>query len=96
MTDALERLARNEPPQLALFAECDEGWREEWRGMPEFYMGDATPIQKITVNFATREDVADFAQRIGQSVTPRTDSIWYPKPSAYVAPREFRYVEVEP
>ncbi len=50
-----------------------------WQGMPEFEQEDLSAIQSIHVNFKTREDVESFAQLIGQSLTDRTRSIWYPE-----------------
>lgn len=49
-----------------------------WQGMPEFVQPDASPIQKIVVNFATREDVEAFAKLVGYQLTERSRSIWFP------------------
>ncbi len=51
----------------------------EWQGMPEFEHQDLTAIQSVHVHFKTREDVAAFAGLIGQGVTEKTKSIWYPE-----------------
>jgi hypothetical protein len=51
---------------------------EEWEGMPEFEQEDKTAIQSIHVNFKSREDVNRFAELIGQKLTEKTRSIWYP------------------
>ena len=53
-------------------------WEEEWEGMPEFKRTDNAPAQKIVVNFRTHEDVRKFAELIGQRLSPKTDTIWFP------------------
>jgi len=50
-----------------------------WEGMPEFEQEDLSAIQIIKVNFASREDVNEFARLVSQNITDRTRSIWYPK-----------------
>lgn len=52
---------------------------EEWQGMPEFNQEDLTAVQSIHVHFASRADVDAFAELIGQKLTDRTRSIWYPE-----------------
>lgn len=49
-----------------------------WEGMPEFVQEDRQPLQKIVVNFATREDVDAFAELIGAKFTPKSKSVWFP------------------
>lgn len=56
----------------------DPDWRESWWGMPEFTMADASPQHRITVNFMTQEDVAEFAKMTGLPVTTRSDTAWFP------------------
>jgi hypothetical protein len=50
----------------------------EWGGMPAFHQDDLMPDKQVVVNFASAEDVAAFAELVGQSVTMATKSIWYP------------------
>lgn len=49
----------------------------EWEGMPEF---ENSPLASRTlfVHFACDDDVAAFANLIGQKLTDKTKSIWYP------------------
>ena len=54
-------------------------WKEEWVGMPEFVQEQQRPFAKIIVRFETEADLQDFAERIGQKLTPKTKSIWHPK-----------------
>lgn len=69
--------------QRKLF-DVEEGWREEWKDMPEYVQKDMKPIQKITVNFKTKDDVKLFKKIIGQNITYKTDSIWFPYEERYV------------
>lgn len=50
----------------------------EWNGMPEYGNRDETSKQRIVVHFATDKDVQDFGNLIGQSLTEKTRSIWFP------------------
>jgi len=81
--------------QFSMFEELGviEAWREEWRDMPEFVMGNTEPFQKITISFKSLEDVKKFGELIGQRVTSKTDSLWFPKPDDYIAPKNFRYMD---
>jgi hypothetical protein len=49
-----------------------------WKGMPAFDQQDLSPVKTLPVHFATEEDVAAFAQLIGQTITVKTLSIWFP------------------
>ena len=51
----------------------------EWEGMPEFEQEDLSPYQSIHVNFKCREDVEQFASLVGQKLSEKTRSIWYPE-----------------
>jgi hypothetical protein len=59
-------------------AEPKHDWEKEWVGMPSFRMQLPEPCQKINILFARWEDVEAFGKLIGQPVTPRTKSFWYP------------------
>lgn len=50
----------------------------EWRGMPEFNQPDNGAFRQIIVSFDTQEGVDEFARVIGQHLTQKTKSIWYP------------------
>lgn len=51
----------------------------EWKGMPEFDQEDKTGAKQLIVHFKTTEDVESFARLVGQTVTEKTRSIWFPK-----------------
>jgi hypothetical protein len=50
---------------------------DEWKEMPEF---DGTPrsFARVTVLFTCADDVAKFAELVGQPVTVETVSLWFP------------------
>lgn len=50
---------------------------EEWRGMPE-YETEPLACQSLHIHFKTQEDVDSFAELIGQTITEKTRSLWYP------------------
>ena len=57
----------------------DHDWEEHWVGMPEFVQEDNPPYKKIFMNFRNEADYKEFAKLIGQNLTEKTKSIWYPK-----------------
>ena len=52
--------------------------QDEWIGMPEFHQEDLTPYRVINVRFRNEEDVAKFAELMGQQITPKLKTIWFP------------------
>jgi len=54
-------------------------WKQNWKNMPEFIQEDMTPVQQVIVSFETREDVRKFGKLLGQKLTYKTKSIWWPK-----------------
>lgn len=65
--------------QLGIFGDITIGWEKEWQGMPEFIQEDLSALKSIIVNFASEEDIATFAEIVKQTITLRTQSIWYPE-----------------
>lgn len=55
-----------------------EEWRDHWKGMPEFTYSSAEPIQSVLVHFASLEDRENFSRLIGQKISGKTKSVWYP------------------
>lgn len=66
-------------PEKILTLSDDIEWRKEWKDMPEFVLKDLTPFKSIKLNFASQEDMDNFAKLVNQTITPKTKSIWYPK-----------------
>ena len=56
----------------------DDDPRREWRGMPEFNQPDNSAYRQIIVSFDTEQGVQEFARLIGQHVTDKTKSLWFP------------------
>lgn len=54
-------------------------WHEYWQGMPEFSQEDLMPDSRLIINFATNQDRKAFARLIGQRISRRTRSTWYPE-----------------
>lgn len=52
---------------------------QEWVDMPEFVQENQKPFSKIIFRFATEEDLNAFSKLIGQKLTPKTKSAWYPE-----------------
>lgn len=53
--------------------------REAWVGMPEFENEDQGAKFSVKVNFADEDALKRFAELVGQTLTTKTRSIWYPK-----------------
>jgi len=53
-------------------------WEEYWQDMPAFNQKKQVPHACINVRFDTQEDLERFAELIGQSLTSKTKSIWFP------------------
>lgn len=69
----------SEPKNLSLFDVNEMNkWQEEWQNMPEFIQEDKEPYQSIVVSFETKEDVQKFSELVGQKLTYKTKSIWFP------------------
>ena len=51
----------------------------EWTDMPEFNQDDLTPNRQLIISFKTEKDIQDFANLIGQNITEKTKSLWFPK-----------------
>lgn len=51
----------------------------EWKNMPEFVQEKQTPYAKIIFRFDNEEDLQEFAKLIGQKLTSKTKSRWYPE-----------------
>lgn len=46
--------------------------------MPEFIQEKQEPHAKIILRFRNEQDLQDFAALIGQKLTKKTKSIWFP------------------
>jgi len=57
----------------------DTSSTEEWVEMPEFVQENKPPFAKIIFRFDNQEDLDAFSKLIGQKLTPKTKSAWYPE-----------------
>ena len=67
------------------FGEEPNWWDESWQDMPEFLQDAKHPYALINIRFDTKKDLEDFAALVGQRLTQKTKSIWYPFKSHYGA-----------
>jgi hypothetical protein len=65
------------PSDIFEFDEDDEH-ETEWRGMPQFNQPDNGAFRQIIVSFDDQAGVDAFARAIGQQLTAKTKSVWYP------------------
>jgi hypothetical protein len=63
--------------QHKLFDE-DNAWQQEWKDMPEFIQEKQTVYAQLIFRFNSEEDLQDFAKLIGQKLTKKTKSAWFP------------------
>jgi hypothetical protein len=53
-------------------------WQNEWQGMPEFIQDKQTPYSQIIFRFENENDLQEFSKLIGQKLTNKTKSAWFP------------------
>lgn len=51
--------------------------KEEWQGMPEFSHEDKTAYRSIVVHFKSQVEINEFAEKIEQTINPKTRWLWY-------------------
>lgn len=92
MADLTGLARRSRPVEVAQGALFDlaPDWTIQWWGMPSFEQKDARPYQRITVNFMSPDDVAEFSRLLGVRATNKTDSMWFP-PEQVDRPNEWEY-----
>ncbi len=66
---------------------------EEWEGMPEFQQKQLDCYKRIVVSFMTEKDYKAFVALIGQNLTEKTKSIWYPKRDQDQLGRDLKYTD---
>lgn len=72
-------MGKEKPPSL--FDKSEHDWfAEAWNGMPEFSHEDLTPDSTLLVHFKNEADRKAFSKFVGQKLTYKTKSIWYPEP----------------
>jgi len=53
-------------------------WQQEWKDMPEFVQEKKEAYAKIIFRFECEKDLKEFAKLIGQKLTAKTKSAWFP------------------
>lgn len=51
---------------------------KHWQDMPEFVQEKQKPYAMINFRFETEEDLKEFMELIGQKLTSKTKSSWFP------------------
>lgn len=54
-------------------------WKSEWEGMPEISQKDLTPFKSVVIHFENENAYKLFQETIGQKLTYKTQSTWFPK-----------------
>ena len=65
--------------------EVDKAWEKDWQGMPEYSHDDVTSFSAVIIHFRNKDDRNEFAKRIGQKLTHKTKSIWFPAQEIFQA-----------
>lgn len=73
-------MAKNKQQNLDIFdfGEDEDDPMNHWRGMPEFNQPPNGAFRQIIISFDDQEGVDKFAALIGQSLTKKTKSLWFP------------------
>jgi len=81
--EAIEQITAEwniKPEEWGIKLEIGENDPEaEWQGMPEFSGEDKMGVKELKVHFKTMDDFFLFAIAVGQKLTEKTKSIWYPE-----------------
>lgn len=86
-------MSDRDEPQSALF-DLRPAWTEHWVGMPEYVHEDLMPWRSVQVHFESEEDLQLFAERVGQKLTDKTKSFWYPEDESE-RPANTRYADAD-
>ena len=62
-------------------------WVDEWQDMPEFVQGNMQSIACVSVHFETVEDMNQFSELIGQTITFNTKGVFFP--AKKTTPKEY-------
>lgn len=71
-----------------LFEKFENEWQKEWKNMPEFIQEKKEPFAKIIIRFESEEDLKSFSNLVGQKLTKKTKSIWFPFKSHWGAEKK--------
>lgn len=54
------------------------GWKKEWKDMPEFEQENQQGVKTIIIRFETLESMEEFSKLIGKKITMQTRGFYYP------------------
>ena len=61
-------------------ADEDKEWKKHWVGMPAYeFIEDNGPYRTVVVKFRCAEDYQEFAERLDQVLTEKSNAVWHPK-----------------
>jgi len=69
-------------------------WKRIWDDMPEYDHDDETSVKQINVHFRSLDDLREFGELLGQKLTYKTKSLWYPE-MPFKNKAEYRYYDEE-
>ncbi len=64
-------------PQIPLPTDNDP--EKHWKGMPDFKQEKQAPYAMFNLRVRNADDLAKLEKLLGQKLTPKTKSAWYPK-----------------
>lgn len=67
-------------------------WAQPWQGMPQYHIQDLQSFSSLIVHFANKKDREDFAKLVGQRITSKTKTIWFPTTEIFEA-SQYAYVD---
>jgi hypothetical protein len=70
--------------QVETVDDLQSNWRDPYAqwwygGMPSFFSENLEPWKQIKIKFRTIEDRNTFAEKMGYSLTEKTNGVWYPE-----------------
>lgn len=63
-------------------------WEQEWNDMPEFVQNSKKPFAQIIIRVENEADLASLSLAIGQKLTKKTKSAWFPFKSHWGADKK--------
>lgn len=72
----------------------EEEVQDAWKDMPEYEQGDQMPKFDLKINFESEDDLMSFSELIGQKLTVKTKSVWFPEKERQSL-KDMRYVSEE-
>ena len=55
-----------------------DGWKNEWKDMPEFEQENQQGIKTIIIRFEDLESMEEFSKLVGRPITMKTRGFYFP------------------